>query len=720
MYCALTPSPDFLTVPKVVNHVPRSAPLRIRRVGIAATAVTCAVGGIVAIVSTSMTAEAAMFGYGTFDVPAGYGATVPFTEYEAEKAATNGTVVGPDLTHGSIGSESSGRSAVRLGPGQYVEFTLSRPANAVDISASVNRGGTATLSASVNGAKADARFNVHSKYTHIETYIAGSPKPYHLYSDYRIRLGQSAPTGAKVRIAAENGTATIDLAQFEQVGDALARPGNSLSVTDLGADPSGSRDSTDAFQRAINEAGGRVVWVPTGRYQTRSLSVARGVTIKGAGPWHTEITQIEPARALFNGEGQTGTFRVSDLAAFGQVSQRSDNEASNFFHGVLGRNGTVSNVWVQNFKVGLWLMGAGNDTITIENSRFLALLADGVNFNGHVQNGTVRNNYFRNQGDDSLAVWSVHSPVRNTRFLNNTLVLPNVANGIAVYGGIDTTISKNVIVDTLGLGSGIALSNQTFGIPDFQPLAGTVSISDNQLIRTGMMNPNWNHPMGAVRIDANDLPVGEGVRIELRNNAFLENPYSVFQFVSGNGKGLPITNVTIDGATVDGVGTVVLQAETGGSATISNVTAKRVAHPGAYNCAHPGSRAGAFAVSSAAGNMGWSTSLHAGGCTFPGRKDMGPADPPQTNPATEQPTADPTEAPPTTVPPARPTTAPPTTVAPTRPTTAPPAGDAWAAWTPYTIGQVVTYNGVRYTCRQAHTAVPGWEPPNVLSLWLPA
>jgi chitinase len=31
----------------------------------------------------------------------------------------------------------------------------------------------------------------------------------------------------------------------------------------------------------------------------------------------------------------------------------------------------------------------------------------------------------------------------------------------------------------------------------------------------------------------------------------------------------------------------------------------------------------------------------------------------------------------------------------------------------------VTYNGVRYQCRQSHIAYPGWEPPNVLALWLP-
>ena len=48
----------------------------------------------------------------------------------------------------------------------------------------------------------------------------------------------------------------------------------------------------------------------------------------------------------------------------------------------------------------------------------------------------------------------------------------------------------------------------------------------------------------------------------------------------------------------------------------------------------------------------------------------------------------------------------------------PPTGE-WAAWTPYTIGDRVMYQGVEYECRQSHTSQPGWEPPNVLALWLP-
>ncbi|WP_250035159.1 lytic polysaccharide monooxygenase [Paractinoplanes maris] len=71
--------------------------------------------------------------------------------------------------------------------------------------------------------------------------------------------------------------------------------------------------------------------------------------------------------------------------------------------------------------------------------------------------------------------------------------------------------------------------------------------------------------------------------------------------------------------------------------------------------------------------------------------------------------------PPTTPPP---TTPPPTTQPPTTPpTTQPPASGTWRAGTAYQPGNVVTYNGRSYTCRQAHTALAGWEPPNVPALW---
>lgn len=44
---------------------------------------------------------------------------------------------------------------------------------------------------------------------------------------------------------------------------------------------------------------------------------------------------------------------------------------------------------------------------------------------------------------------------------------------------------------------------------------------------------------------------------------------------------------------------------------------------------------------------------------------------------------------------------------------------AWAPNTAYSVGQLVSYNGVDYKCIQAHTSQVGWEPPNVPALWQP-
>jgi len=48
-----------------------------------------------------------------------------------------------------------------------------------------------------------------------------------------------------------------------------------------------------------------------------------------------------------------------------------------------------------------------------------------------------------------------------------------------------------------------------------------------------------------------------------------------------------------------------------------------------------------------------------------------------------------------------------------------PPTNEWAAGVAYKIGDIVTYLGLRYQCRQSHTSQIGWEPPNVLALWLP-
>jgi hypothetical protein len=87
---------------------------------------------------------------------AGRGADVPFAEQEAENAVTNGTVIGPGTQAYTLAAEASGRSAVSLAPGQYVQFTLPSAANAINVRYSIpdsaaGGGITAPLDVGVNG-----------------------------------------------------------------------------------------------------------------------------------------------------------------------------------------------------------------------------------------------------------------------------------------------------------------------------------------------------------------------------------------------------------------------------------------------------------------------------------------------------------------------------------------------------------------------------------------
>jgi hypothetical protein len=42
----------------------------------------------------------------------------------------------------------------------------------------------------------------------------------------------------------------------------------------------------------------------------------------------------------------------------------------------------------------------------------------------------------------------------------------------------------------------------------------------------------------------------------------------------------------------------------------------------------------------------------------------------------------------------------------------------WAVGVSYSVGDIVTYEGQQYECRQAHTSIAPWIPPNVPALWL--
>lgn len=42
---------------------------------------------------------------------------------------------------------------------------------------------------------------------------------------------------------------------------------------------------------------------------------------------------------------------------------------------------------------------------------------------------------------------------------------------------------------------------------------------------------------------------------------------------------------------------------------------------------------------------------------------------------------------------------------------------AWAPFTDYVAGDVVSFDGKDYKVLEAHTSLPGWEPPTVPALF---
>ncbi|MEV4340968.1 discoidin domain-containing protein [Streptomyces sp. NPDC049590] len=527
------------------------------------------------------------------------GATLPFTSVEAESANGTGTRIGPDYTQGTLASEASGRQAVRLESGQRVEFTVPSTANALNLAYSVPDGQSGALNVYVNGTRLARTLPVTAKYSYVDTgWITGS-RTHHFFDNTRMLLGRTVQAGDKVAVEASGVQVTVDVADFEQAAPAAAQPAGSVSVVTKGADPTGSGDSTQAFRDAIAAAQGGTVWIPPGDYRiTSSLGGVQNVTLQGAGHWYSVVH----ASRFIDQPNSAGNVRLKDFAVIGEVTERVDSSPDNFVNGSLGPGSSVSGMWLQHLKVGLWLTG-NNDNLVVENNRILDTTADGLNLNGNAKGVRVRNNFLRNQGDDALAMWSLYAPDTDSSFEHNTVSQPNLANGIAIYGGTDIAVRDNLVSDTNALGSGIAISNQKFLDP-FHPLAGTITVAGNTLVRTGAMNPNWNHPMGALRVDSYDSAVGATVNIT--DTTITDSPYSAFEFVSGGGQGYPVRNVNVTGATVRNTGTVVVQAEAQGAAVLKNVTATQVGAAGVYNCPFP-ANSGSFTLTDGGGNSGWSS-----------------------------------------------------------------------------------------------------------------
>lgn len=517
----------------------------------------------------------------------GHGAAVPFTEYEAENACFTGTLIGPSRALYTIAAEASGRRAVRLDrAGQYVEFTLAKPANAVTVRYAVpdSRDGSgldSTLGIYAAG-KRIASLELTSRYGWFYGAYPFSNRPadgrgHHMFDEARVLLGQTLPAGSRVRIAVGPQDAAawyvVDLADFERVPPPLARPAGSLSVAAFGADPSGRKESSSAFAAAIAAARKRhaPLWIGPGTYRIDRHLIVDRVTVVGAGAWYSILRGR--GVGLYGRKAPHGSTAVhlSDFAVMGDVRERDDRAKLAAIGGALGGGSTIERLWLQHHKSGVWLDGPLSG-VTIKDLRIVDNSADGINLRRGVRDARIENVFVRNSGDDGIALWSHWSADSNDTIAHNSVVEPVLANGIAVYGGRDIQISDNLVADTLTQGGGIHLANRFGAVP----LAGTIRLERNQLARTGSFDPNWRFGVGALWFYALDRAIGAAIKVS--DTEIVDSTLEAIQFI-----GKPIRSVRFSGTLIDGASNW-LQLQSGGEASFSGLKVRRLDDPTYAGC----------------------------------------------------------------------------------------------------------------------------------------
>ncbi|MFC7534340.1 CARDB domain-containing protein [Actinoplanes sp. GCM10030250] len=555
----------------------------------------------------------------------GRGAAVPYTEYEAEAARYQGTLVQADplrtFGHTNFGTESSGRQSVRLNStGQFVEVTSTNQANSIVVRNSVpdsagGGGQDATISLYVNDVF-NRKLTLSSRNSWLygtsddTESLSNSPGPdaRRLFDESNALLGTSYPAGTRFKLQRDSGdTASfyiIDLIDLEQVAPAASQPAGCTSITNYGAVPNDGNDDTAAIQRAVTDDENGViscVWIPAGQWRQEQKILSpdptrgqwnqkglRNVVIRGAGMWHSQLySNTQPQNVTGNinhpHEGNVGfdiddNTQISDIAIFGNTQNRANR--GHGLNGRFGKNTKISNVWIEHVNVGAWVGRDYSDTpaywnpgdgLEFTGMRIRNTFADGINFSNGTRNSRVFNSSFRTTGDDALAIWA--NPYvkdqsvdinHDDHFLNNTIQLPWRANGIAIYGGYNNSAQNNLVSDTANY-PGIMLATDHSPLP----FSGTTLLANNGLYRTGGAFWNEDQEFGAITLFPSTKDI---VGVTIRDTDIIDSTFDGIQFKNGGGNmpNVAITNVKIDKSN-NGAGILAMSGARG-NAILSNVT----------------------------------------------------------------------------------------------------------------------------------------------------
>lgn len=415
--------------------------------------------------------------FGSGDNQAGRGANMPFTILEAESSSnpTNGTKLAPNFIPGDFAGEASGRSAVYLDAnGEYVEFTLTSPANAFVLRNAVAENTSGTISVYVDGVD-KGNFNVSSKYSYVYAtpttlgrlgYDNSGSKAYWLYEDAQLMLDQVYPKGTKIKIQKDAGDVPwiyVDMIETENVAPPASNPDPSKYV---------QVSNTKSIEQALNEfrqdPTKKGIFIPAGEWTIPSKIhlYGRATEIIGAGPWHTKLMAPQNQTNTdvgFNIGSEANGSTIKNLSAWGNYVYRQDGPGK-FIDGNGMKNVTIENVWAEHFVCLYW--GVNSSHNTFKNNRIKNMFADGINMTNGSSYNVIDNNYARGTGDDSFALFSAidagGSYNVGNKYTNLTATNVRRAAAFAVYGGQGNLFQNLYGADTLTY-PGVTISSLSFG-----------------------------------------------------------------------------------------------------------------------------------------------------------------------------------------------------------------------------------------------------------------
>ena len=507
-----------------------------------------------------------------------YGAKMPYTSHEAENATLeNGVKIQQSKDMESTAVEATNQTYVELPKKDAaVTFTVTEPANALNVRYTIPDGASGQLDVQVNGSSVgNLDLSSHSAWQYLkgdheyDQAIDGSSARFRfdetrlLLKDIQLKSGDKI---SLVKKKDDNVPYGIDFIELEQAPAPVVQGENSISIVDKGASANDDSDDTSALLAAIDEAkaSGKSVYIPEGRFNfDKQVNIeADNLKISGAGVWHTQLHFTSDQRyggGIVFGHNSNG-IELSNLYMDSNLTSRYNEDAQyKAISGTLGKDSKIHDIWVQHFEVGMWIGDydqTGNmkytDGLVVENARIRNNLADGINFAQGTKNSTVKNSNIRGNGDDGLAIWSSISDGTNAsaeetnKFLNNTIESGWRAAGIGIFGGKGHEVSGNLIKDVFA-GAGIRV-NTVFAGHNFDLNDSGIKIHDNTILRSGTTNDLYNLHRGAI-----DFQQVRGTikNVDVYDNKLLNtlaDPVITKNFEMGdNGNGeIRLSNNTID------------------------------------------------------------------------------------------------------------------------------------------------------------------------------